>query len=267
MAYRDFSSQTMIGLSKEWVDPQRSRPTLESYPILAGGLEAVDDAHENLVVTRKRAGSVEKEIEELTDELTQLDALHDRKGSGVHKILDAGVELADDPAEAELYRAARDKLFPNGAMVSQGSYLEQAGAAAQARKQLTPDTRAFLAAITVGNATLLDHVLIWLDAGDAIGEKVNLRAQLTGDSDNAVDAGDVYQARMQWIRATHALVALLELSNITPDDRRHILASLHEAERNAALDRPNPEDLLPTKPDPAKQPVTPPQQADPADAT
>lgn len=225
-------------MSSIWLDPDRDRPVLQSKPLLQAVFEDVEASHDVLLSTTKRMGAVEKQVQSLTAEMTETDALHDRKGRGVHAVLTGGAEMADSEVEAFRFKDALEVLFPLGRSIVSASYNQQAGTAMQVRKELTAERRQFLERILVAeNTSLLDEVNTWLDAGVKVGLLFDERVKLQGDEDDSVSRGDVHAARMEWIRAVNNLISVFDILRLDNTISRRLLANLHETERRAIARR------------------------------
>src|SRR5690606_33273120 len=100
--------------------------------------------------------------QQLTAELTEADARHDRKARGIHGALSSWIELTDDHELAKDLIHIRAELFPIGLSVTQRTYREQAGSALQTRQLLTPATRTLLAQSIFAPNSLLTETIDWL---------------------------------------------------------------------------------------------------------
>lgn len=237
MALRDLNAAAMIEVTDQWL--QQDRGLIESQPALLYPLELIEEAHHTLLTTQKRIGTVEKHIMELTRNLTAEDAYHDRKLRGTFMMLSGAAEIEDDPDERERLLNARDTLFPLGLAATQRTYREQAGNGKIAREQFKPDVQASCDQLQINGRPLSGVVYNWLDSSQRIGDMNALRNRISGDGDDGVAAGELHQARLIWIKAVNAMLAMLEFTDFDADTRRRLLADLRDAETKAAKSRAN----------------------------
>lgn len=237
MALKDLNAAVMIEVSDQWL--QQDRGLIESQPALLYPLERIEDAHNLLLTTQKRLGSVEKTVMELTQNLTAEDAYHDRKLRGMYWMLTGAAEIADDPEERERLLAARETLFPLGLSATQRTYREQAGNGKIARGQFSPDVQATCDLLQLKGLPLSGVVYNWLDSSQRIGDMNAQRNRMAKDEDDGVAAGEQHQARLGWIKAVNALLSMLDFTDFDADTRRRLLADLRDAEAKAARSRAN----------------------------
>ena len=239
MNLRDLAAQEMVTVSGELLDPAgQAYAILQATPILSGSVLVLEEAHAQLVSVTKRAGANEKRARELTAELTELDALHDRKARGIYRVIEAYADLSDSPQEALEYQELLATVFPVGLAISQRSYREQAGTAAQVEERLGTEERACLGRIVLGARTLLDETLDWLEVARQIGKYEAERALMQVDeSDDAVSAARVREASLFWVQAMHAFVQMVAFTDLDQREQHILLANLKDAERKATLAR------------------------------
>jgi len=131
MSLRDVPTGAMINVSSDWLDPEGTRPHIEAIAAAAALLPAIKEAHQRLIKTQARPDEGNPELASIQEEQAEVDAIHDRKGRGLHGVLTAFADVADDPEEAASYLALRDKIYPpeRGLRILQASYSEEAGEA------------------------------------------------------------------------------------------------------------------------------------------
>lgn len=235
MALIDLDAETMIAVTDSWVDPQKDRPRLMSYPPVAGVLPTVENAQTELIDTQKVAGQVADQVVVLTHEIADLDRRHDRLARGTYRILNGASDLADDDERREELLNLRDLFFPKGLKVITSTYLTQAGNVRMVEKRMTSEVRDKLATLEVDGRRLDEVVDEWIEVGSELGAVFTERSRLRRQEDpDAVSAGDVHRARMNWIAAVNAFLSVLDLADIDDDEKEELLMPLRDAERTAA---------------------------------
>jgi hypothetical protein len=123
-------------------------------------------------------------------------------------------------------------LFPIGLRVVQLPYIEEGGAAVALDRAVGLEHRAKLAAIHVGEHTLLELLEAWLNAGHQLGAAVTHRAELRAElARERVDAGtlDLEAGRGLWIQAIRGLLWALEADEALAPLAERVHAALEEA--------------------------------------
>lgn len=235
MNLRDLSVEEMVTVSAVLLDADGDLlPILRGHELLVGPTSVIQRAHARLLTVQQQAGSNERRVRELTETMTRLDGRHDRKARGVHKVLEGGYDLAQDEREEQIFQDLKETLFPNGLSITQRSYREQAGTAKRVQERLTDEDRERLRVTTIGSRPLLESVEEWLDTGQRIARLEAERARLQqDDSDDAVSAGEVRDARLFWIRAVKSLVTMIDFTDLDDSDKRALLANIEDAARKA----------------------------------
>jgi hypothetical protein len=239
MSYRDLSTEKMVQLSGPWVDPKRQRKAIESLPLAAALLPAIDEAHHGLLTIQSTQRAPRTSLAALQGEQTTRDKRHDRKMRGTINLLGALADLADDADASEQYLTLRDHLCPDGLKGITKSYDEEAGAAKLLPGRLDDADRKLLGKIAIPGGKLADAVDAWTTEAEALGvleaQKVALlRQESEGEG---VRKSDVQRARNQWIRSVRALEANLLLTPKGAEVAGDLLESLHEAEAQAGRKR------------------------------
>lgn len=160
------------------------------------------------------------------------------------------------PRSLAMLSDIRDALFFGGLAMTQKSYREQAGAAVQSARHLTPEVRDFLSQIELFGENALSKVDAWLAAAEKIGELQAERSRLTSDEDDSVTRGDLRDARFGWIRAMNALRNMLDFTDIDDDTRRRVLADLWDAQAQARRAAARSGDVEPQDSDPVPEPLS-----------
>lgn len=249
MARRDLLLESMVSISSPWVNPAEDRPTLERFPALVGSLVTLDRAHEGLLATQQKEGVKAAEIQRLTEQATELDAVHDRKARAVFGLLGGLVDRADDPAERDAWEALRQALFPKGLASNSASYLAQAGNVQLIRARLTPAMQRRLDQTDMGGESLGETVADWFSAAHQLGEVFTRRARMRNEADGQViSPAQVLDARNYWIRVVNNFIEMLELAGVDPETQDRLLTPLHEAESAATRPSSLPAEAQPAEP-------------------
>jgi len=238
MAFKDFSSPTMIVITGNWIDPTRDRPRIEALPRASGFLPILESAHTQVLTIQSTGKGASVELLALQKEQSLLDGTHDRKLRGSYYLLTALADLVDDPKLAEEFLALRDTLFPYGLKVVQWSYVDEAGEAELVEQRLTTQDRAALKQVTYPGENLLDAHQKRVETARKLGElekkKLSLMDAQASGNGRPMPA-DVLKARNGWIKTVRAFLAVLDLEEgLSEADREELLRPLREAEKKAA---------------------------------
>lgn len=238
MALKYLTTEAMLGVSEQLLNPPAGRPQLHDKNLLYSGLLLLTKAHEELVNINRQDGESRTEIRELTAQLTELDAEHDRCSRGIHRILSGALDLCDSPDRAAAFQQVCETLHPSGLTVNQISYLEQAGNTLRVSRRINPEIRALLDTITIDGPTLNYWLDRWLAAGKKMGDLQSRREMLGTDADpNYISPAAVLAARNRWISAIHMFEISLAATDYTDTEKASILATLRAAQQRAARAR------------------------------
>ena len=223
----------MVGISGAWLDPQKDRPLLEKLPHVQGLVPPLEKAHQNLLLLQAspEPASLTAALSQLQEDAADDDATHDSKARGGFGMLGDLAELANDPAARSVYIQLRDKMYPNGLRVVQLSYAEEAGEVELVEQRLTKEDRDLLASIPSPDGNLLKSHELRVAAGRRLGEFERKRAEIFSkiDGTTVVKGPDVTKARNAWLRATRALVFVLELEDLDADTKKRLIGPLTDA--------------------------------------
>lgn len=229
MALKDLSSATMTIISRDWLDPNKERPLLLSLTRVAPLVVDLDDAHLDLLDFQEPALKVSAEMAALTERVVALDARHDRMVRGIFGLLSSLAELTEHSREAPRLLTLRDELFPQGKSITKRSYIDEAGEAARSEARLSFDSKALLRSLTVGSVSLGKLVDEWRATAIELGEVEKERILLAKDPKGTTMLS-VGKARIAWIRAVNAILAMLDREKaLSEADRRRILEPLETA--------------------------------------
>ena len=236
MAYRNLSTEQMVHISAEWLDPKGLRPVLLSIAIVAELVPKLEDVHQTLITRQPATSAILARVTALQEKQATLDIPYDRALRGSYGLLSSLADLTSDPSKAAAYIDLRDRLSPEGLRAILKSYTEKAGAAKMLPGRLDETARELLASIATPDGVLMDVVNAWTRTGRELGalerEKVALNQQLANE-EGKVRPADVLKARNRWIRLAHALESNLEISAADEATVASILGSLHDGEAKA----------------------------------
>ncbi|HEY1959072.1 MAG TPA: hypothetical protein VGH28_25840 [Polyangiaceae bacterium] len=233
MALKNLTSAEMIMISTPWTTAKDPAHTLLGGIDEVKGLAArLKTAHQKLLLAQEPAKNPNAaKLAEISTREVAIDTRHDQVIRGIYGVLGSLAELAPDPAARAPYLAARDSLVPNGlSKATQTSYRDEAGQSklvdqrAEAHKDL-------LGKIKTPLGTLVDALDEWKDLGKKLGQAEDERVKLEGmPVENTVKSVD---ARNAWIKAVNALLANLDLAEISDETRQTLLGPLEDALQKA----------------------------------
>lgn len=226
------SGSSMLTVSGGWKADTEIRTTIMGNPVGAVLFTAVENAHDFLVAQLRHRVNADATLKSFNDDLTGLDHIFDRKSRSVYYGLEALAELTDDSKRAAFYRHVQSILFPIGLQVTRLSYRDEVGVALQIKDIATPELMAELEAIPFGPSTLADGLRAWLKAGEDLGVKLlhrdRMRQSLTKHGSATAEL-DPHGARLRWIRTVRALLAALEVMELSESFIEQFLAPLNYA--------------------------------------
>lgn len=239
MAYSDLASATMVTITNAWLDPERERPIIERCRLAAPLLDKIAEVHANLVVFQNRGKGQSPEVLDLQAKTRHLDEVHDRLAKGVSSVLYGLSEICRGYGIVDPYSQITAELFPTGLLITNQSYLAEAGDAALREARLSDESKRVLETTMLrtpdGEISLRAIVNRWGQVAEELGaaeaEKVRLRAGHTVD-------GSSGPARRAWVKIVSLFVQALELeTGLSDEERRAILQPLQEADARAAKKR------------------------------
>lgn len=263
MGYRDFTTQIMIELSADWLDPAGARGHIEQIPAAAALLPKIAETQRALLKTQPKPKTQSADLASLQEEQAELDTVHDRKTRGMYNVLTGFADLTDDPEQVTAILALRDKIYPPevGLRVVQLTYAEEAGEAKLVESRLDDEDRALLKKLPGPEGKLLDAHKARVKAAHRIGELEQKRQEIAGKEEEkeTTKQKDVFNARNAWVRVARGLVAMIDLSDPPAPVRKRILERLEAADARVsrrqkpaggASKKPAPEDNdAPAKPE------------------
>lgn len=248
MAYQDLSVAEMIQISSYWITPPGTiidgkpvptyYPLLMSSELLRGIIPYIERAHHDLLTfSQKKEPAIPPEVKEIEDEQGPLDVRHDILNRFVHDFLDLAALLAS-PALREKLVALKRKLFPDGLQVVKYNFSREAGAARLLEGRLQEEDKNLLSAVSIqleGNTfTLLDLVLEFIEKAKRLGDLEEMKEEILRNTESVIQATERKLA-MVWINRVITLERMVSTAeDISEEDKKHILGTLHKLEREAA---------------------------------
>lgn len=223
----------MLAILEMWIDPRRARAVFERYALLAATLPMLDALHRRMTDTLSPEAPDEgaRRAQELTDEGVALDRLHDRKARAAWSLLEGAILAADDDVTAQRFTEARDRLFPDGVAVVQGTWMAEVGNASRLKLELEDTAlRETLAELRLNDGeTLLSVVKSWRRAGQRLGQVVQERSAIAD-----VPATDsLREVRNTWMTLCTTLGQLRAVAELSPEDDRAVFGPLDELRARA----------------------------------
>ncbi len=229
------NADTMLNLSGAWLRDTPQNEFLigmKQAGLLAEGfLQRIHKSHARLLDADQARRDAEEELRKIIERTAALDQLHDRKVRAVNHHLDGLIEGADELADVEDYQRLRAELLPDGIRFIRHSYIEEGGAAVSIEHRIGEQTRAKLEQITVGEQTLADLFVAWVEAGKQLGEAMKRRAALEAalgrDGSKSVEV-DVQAARFEWIKTVRGLLWALENEELMLPLAEGVIAAIEQ---------------------------------------
>lgn len=240
MNLKALSTGSMLSVTGGWKEDAEIRTVFVSNAVGAVLFGAVEGSHDFLAAQFKRRIDVNLVLKLITEKLTAADVVFDSKSRAAYYGFESLAEGSDTAERAAYYRRLQTTLFPWGLQVTQFSYREEVGATIQIRQIATPELMAELEAIPLGDRTMADMLRAWLQAGDELGQKLRERDQVLESltkSGTAITEIDARGSRLRWIRTVRALLASLDLIEMSDTLRERMLAPLKRAVAQAGRAR------------------------------
>lgn len=231
MAFKRLTTAEMVQISGPWVTAGNpARDAILGEKALAGLLPRLEEAHKALHDTQPGTG--DPRLAALQEEEAAVDLQHDTYVRGSHMLLSALALLSPNAATGATFERLRDFLLPDGLDTTQKSYRNESGAASLLETRLAgdPSAKKQLKEIPVLKQNLGHFVTGWMTAAATLGKLEDEKALITGTTGEGARA---QSARLQWIRAVNALVALADLSPLEEATDRQIFGALRLAEKAA----------------------------------
>lgn len=229
MPLKDMTVPQMIRITGRWLG--KLRPILESTPELSGSLRMLGKAHDGLLSPVISAATPDP-LKAVQAESLTTDRIFDRRVRGTVMTFASFAELSQDEETADRYRELSKQLFPLQLNTVNQTYEEEAGTAEALEKKITPEIEAELAALpTPKGRTMLIEVLDIIKLGRRLGELSDKRAAIEQEQSLTQSAeAKRREARLLWIRTVNAFLGIIEIAEISEEEKEQILAPLQRAE-------------------------------------
>jgi hypothetical protein len=230
----------MVLITKEWLANPVIVAELTRHHLGAAIWKEIGRVHKLISEFRRQRMSVEALLAALTEKLTFLDELHDRKARSLHNLLLSLADATNNPAQARKLRDLDALLFPHQLRIVQMSYFDEAGAVIELEQRVTPEVMRTLESIRVGDQTLADVYREWVEAGHELGRLVQERARVEASlsvNGSTAPQTHVRQVRSAWIRGVRLLLDTLDMFELSDAARESILAPLEKSIHDAVLRR------------------------------
>ena len=222
------STQVMLQHSREWLSDGSVREILIAHPLGEPLLTEIERAHHELLHSDNLRSLTVAEIEKLTALMDVVDDRHDDMARALYWGLQALVHA--DPNSAVACHDAQQNLFPDGLRVIELPYADESSAALAMKERVSDELIAFLDATPLGVTTLGALYREWLAAGEKLGtlyqKRVQLEVAVSADQDARPRQSSGRQA---WIEATRALLAALDLMQLTVEQREQTIGALQKS--------------------------------------
>ena len=227
----------MAGITQTLLDPStQTHKFAKKDAMIASIFGKVQEAHDSVAGIQAAAGAISEQVAQLTDLLGEKDGRADELyGACVQTARGAARLLPDGPQRGAL-NAAIEIAFPGDARDTiHAPYAAAAGEAQNMRERLTPGARAALAEVSVYGVTVEAALDQWIALSDEVGALDSQRSQLMATEDpTALSRAELRSRRNQWARVMRSFVSLVELSDLTPTERKLVLADVEAVVERAA---------------------------------
>ena len=227
----------MLQHSREWLGDGPVRAILTAHPLGEPLIAEIERVHRALTHADNLRNLTVAEIEKLTALMDVVDDHHDDMARALYWGLQALVHA--DPGSALDCHDAQQVLFPDGLRIIEQPYVDESCAALAMKDRVTSDMIEFLNATALGRTTLGAVYRAWLKAGEQLGTLYQKRAQLqvavTRESPNPRSRQS--SGRQAWIEAARALLAALELMQLSDEQREQTIGALQASVARSQRER------------------------------
>ena len=211
------TNDRMAMLSGQLLGPL-GRPLLDKSLVLRGFIPGVETIHANILATLVVDPHARARVE-LKGSKKLNDRGHDLNYTGIYYVLYGISLLLQDTPEGEEVEDTLEWMFPYKMQGQMVSYTEQVGFIGRLKPQITQKVTGLLASIKLpGGSTLEDARVKWFAAGDELAADLAQEAAL-GAAPATLSREESLSVRMRWLRTMNALLATLEISDLTEQGR------------------------------------------------
>ena len=235
MSFRDMNTDEMLSTADALLVSE-VRATLSRDDLMKSLLTRLAAVVNILRTHNLDPGAVAVQVKSLTDILTVLDAFFDRKMRGAYYLLQAAINLSDDPADVATFEAAQEKLFPDGLKIINATYQAEGGRAQRIAALIQdPLLQSTLKRLRIDDTSSFDALQQATDAASELSTQDAERTRLLHMSDpTATTPHDLLRTRNQWISVMNLIQDSLPLSGLSPDEQTAILAPIQKISQSAA---------------------------------
>jgi hypothetical protein len=235
MALKNLTSEEMLQLSGNWIDPKSpAHAAIITVPELAAKLQRMGDTHGGLANAAQPPEN--PRLAQISAEEGPIDLRHDAIIRGIFGHLTATAELVGGEAGEQLI-ALRDKLIPDGLSSQQKTYRAEAGQAAQLADRLTADVLKQTDAIIVGQGaaakSLTEYLKEWITLGKQLGALEDEKGKILAEQADAATGTALVKARNQWIRLVNSFIADGALAQLDDGTDALVFGPLRDAGKKA----------------------------------
>lgn len=240
MSYKTLSIQTMVELSRRWLETHLT--TLQQIPQIKGILPNMERAYQGVFRLTKPAPAVPAGVIKISEEQKGLDQRHDLLLDGGYTLIEVCKTLF--PEEAASLTVIQEHLYPDGLSGKMRSYTDEAGEATLLERRLSDQERERLKKISINKDgitySLFDLVSEQIKCAKKIGaleEQKNTLLREASQADTPTRA-DSANARNLWIRTTRLLEGNLSLAvdnqDISAKTKEDLLSDLYKEIKKTA---------------------------------
>lgn len=231
------STESMLQRSAEWLGDGPVRAILTAHPVGEPLLAEIERAHRSLMHADNLRNLTVAEIEKLTALMDVVDDRHDDMARAVYWGLQALIHA--EPSSAVRFHDAQQILFPDGLRIIERPYVDESSAALAMRERVSTDLLALLDATPLGQTSLGELYRAWLQAGEELGTLYQKRAQLqvAVARESQGSRSRPSDGRQDWIEAARALLATLELMQLTDEQRQQTIGALQASVNRSQRER------------------------------
>ncbi len=211
------TNDRMAQLSGQLLGPV-GRPLLDKSLVLKGFIPGVESIHARVLATLVVDPHARERVE-LKGSKKLNDRTHDLYYTGVYYVLYGVALLLQGTAKGDEVEDTLEWMFPYKMQGKAVAYTEQVGFIARIRPQITQKVTALLAAITLPDGSTVEDARVkWFAAGDELAADLAQEAVL-GAAPVTLGREESLNVRMTWLRTMNALLATLEVSDLTEQER------------------------------------------------
>ena len=230
MKLNSLPTKTMLQHSERWLNDPEVRDIITAHPLGMPLLDELRRAHLELARAHGLRSLTLAEIDKLNALMDVVDDRHDDMARALYWGLQALIHA--DPVDAMRYHEAQQVLFPEGLHVIDYSYADESCAALAMKARVVPSLLALLDGTRLGKVTLGGVYRAWLAAGEELGRMFQKRAQLqvaVASDASSPTSSSQQDKRRSWIKAVRALLASVELMELTESQRQLMLSAFQDS--------------------------------------